>query len=96
LTTVTLYWVTETINSANRLYFDREHALRELGAGDRVTVPCAFAMFPADIDHPPREYAERSCNVARWTEMPRGGHFAAFEEPELLADDMREFFRDFR
>jgi pimeloyl-ACP methyl ester carboxylesterase len=96
LTTVTLYWVTETINSANRLYFDREHALRELGPDDRVTVPCAFAMFPADIDHPPREYAERSCNVVRWTEMPRGGHFAAFEEPELLADDMREFFREFR
>ena len=96
LTTITLYWVTETINSANRLYFDREHALRELGPHDRVNVPCAFAMFPADIDHPPREYAERSCNVARWTEMSRGGHFAAFEEPELLADDMREFFRDVR
>jgi pimeloyl-ACP methyl ester carboxylesterase len=93
LTNVTLYWVTETINSANRLYFDREHAPRALGPDDRVRVPCAFAMFPADIDHPPREYAERSCNVARWTEMPRGGHFAAFEEPELLADDLQEFFR---
>lgn len=96
LANVTLYWVTETINSANRLYFDREHALRSLGPGDRVRVPCAFAMFPADIDHPPREYAERSCNVVRWTEMPRGGHFAAFEEPELLAHDMREFFLDVR
>ncbi len=96
LTNVTLYWVTETINSANRLYFDREHSLRELGPDDRIRVPCAFAMFPADIDHPPREYAERSCNVVRWTEMPRGGHFAAFEEPELLADDLEEFFRDVR
>jgi pimeloyl-ACP methyl ester carboxylesterase len=93
LTSVTLYWVTETINSANRLYFDREHALRELGPHDRVQVPCAFAMFPADIDHPPREYAERTCNVVRWTGMPRGGHFAAFEEPELLAEDMDEFFK---
>jgi pimeloyl-ACP methyl ester carboxylesterase len=96
LTNVTLYWVTETINSANRLYFDREHAPRELGPDDRVNVPCAFAMFPADIDQPPREYAARSCNVVRWTEMPRGGHFAAFEEPELLAQDLGESFRDMR
>lgn len=96
LTKITLYWVTETINSSMRLYFDRAHAPRPFGPDDRVRVPCAFAMFPADIDHPPREYAERSCNVARWTEMPRGGHFAAFEEPELLAEDMRDFFRSMR
>ena len=96
LTNVTLYWMTGTINSSLRLYFDRAHSLPEPRPEDRVRVPCAFAMFPADIDRPPREYAERSCNVARWTEMPRGGHFAAFEEPELLADDLAEFFRDFR
>lgn len=96
LTNITLYWLTETINSANRLYFDREHSLRELGPSDSIQIPCGFAMFPADIDHPPREYAERSCNVARWTELSRGGHFAAFEEPELLADDLREFFQPFR
>ena len=77
------------------MYFDREHRA-QLGPDDRIRVPCAFAMFPADIDHPPREYAERSCNVVRWTDMPRGGHFAAFEEPELLADDLEEFFRDLR
>jgi microsomal epoxide hydrolase len=94
LTWITLYWVTETINSSMRLYYDREHAPRGLGPGDRVRVPSAFAMFPADIDHPPREYAERSYEVARWTEMPRGGHFAAFEEPELLALDLRDFCRE--
>jgi pimeloyl-ACP methyl ester carboxylesterase len=96
LTNVTLYWVTQTINSSMRLYFDRAHALREMRADDRVRVPAAFAMFPADIDHPPREYAERTYQVARWTEMPRGGHFAALEEPELLAEDLRDFFREFR
>ena len=96
LTWITLYWTTQTINSSIRLYFDRAHSPRPFGPSDRVHVPCAFAMFPADIDHPPREYAERSYDVARWTELPRGGHFAAFEEPEMLAEDMREFFRSVR
>jgi pimeloyl-ACP methyl ester carboxylesterase len=55
------------------------------------SVPAAFALFPRDISHPPREYAARFFNVQRWTEMPRGGHFAAMEEPELLAEDLRAF-----
>ena len=59
-------------------------------------VPAAFAMFPKDISHPPREWAARFFNVQRWTEMPRGGHFAALEEPELLVDDIRRFFRPLR
>jgi pimeloyl-ACP methyl ester carboxylesterase len=44
----------------------------------------------------PRSWVEPHCNLTRWTRMPRGGHFAAFEEPELLADDVRAFFRDLR
>jgi pimeloyl-ACP methyl ester carboxylesterase len=59
-------------------------------------VPAAFAMFPKDISNPPREWAERFFNVQRWTEMPRGGHFAALEQPELLVDDIRRFFRPLR
>jgi pimeloyl-ACP methyl ester carboxylesterase len=59
-------------------------------------VPSAFALFPKDISQPPREWAERFFNVQRWTEMPRGGHFAAMEEPELLAEDIRTWFRTFR
>ena len=59
-------------------------------------VPAAFALFPKDISQPPREWAERIFNVRRWTEMPRGGHFAAMEEPELLAEDLRTWFRSFR
>jgi pimeloyl-ACP methyl ester carboxylesterase len=49
-------------------------------------VPAAFALFPKDISQPPREWAQRFFNVQRWTEMPRGGHFAALEEPAQLAD----------
>jgi pimeloyl-ACP methyl ester carboxylesterase len=96
LTNLTIYWATNTINSANRLYYERDQHPRPLGPDDRVNVPTAITMFPADIDHPPREWAERVYDVRRWTEMPRGGHFAAFEEPELLAKDIREFFRPLR
>lgn len=96
LTQVTLYWVTETINSANRLYFERERTPRFLAPGQRVEVPCAVTIFPADIDRPPREWGERAYNVQRWTVMPRGGHFAAHEEPDLLAEDIREFLRPLR
>jgi pimeloyl-ACP methyl ester carboxylesterase len=96
LTQLTIYWVTETMNSANRLYYERNRHPRALGADDRVRVPTAVAIFPADIDKPPREWGERVYEVRRWTVMPRGGHFAAFEEPELLAADIREFFRPLR
>jgi pimeloyl-ACP methyl ester carboxylesterase len=96
LTHLTIYWVTATINSANRLYFERDREPRRLSPGQRVEVPCAVALFPADIDHPPREWAERAYRVERWTDMPRGGHFAAWEEPDLLAADVRAFFRPLR
>jgi pimeloyl-ACP methyl ester carboxylesterase len=66
----------------------------------RVQVPAGFAVF-ADSYRPdsartPRELAEQFFDIARWTVMPRGGHFAALEEPELLADDIRQFFRSLR
>ena len=58
--------------------------------------PAAFALFPEDINPAPREWAERFFNLQRWTEMPCGGHFAALEEPELLAEDIRAFYRPLR
>jgi len=61
-----------------------------------VIVPAALAIFPKEIPMPPRKYVERVFDVAQWTEMPRGGHFAAVEEPQLLAEDVRRFFRRFR
>ncbi len=96
LTNVTLYWMTKTIGSSFRLYFENRKAPLQFGRGDFVRPPCAFARFPKEISAPPREWVERGYNIQHWVEMPRGGHFAAFEEPELLAQDIREFFRPLR
>jgi pimeloyl-ACP methyl ester carboxylesterase len=62
----------------------------------KVTVPTACALFPMDITTPPRRWVEARYNLTRWTEMPRGGHFAAMEQPDLLVGDIRAFFRDLR
>ena len=94
LTNITIYWVTQTINSADRLYYEAQHVPAVAGA--KIQVPCGVAMFPKEISRPPRESVERTHNVQRWTEMPRGGHFAAMEEPELLAEDIRAFCRSLR
>jgi len=96
LTNITIYWVTQTINSSTRLYYESQRDLWSFRKGERIQVPCAVALFPKELSHPPREWAERSYNVQRWTEMPRGGHFAALEEPDLLAEDIRAFFRPLR
>jgi microsomal epoxide hydrolase len=89
---LTMYWVTGTIASSMRLYLGERRARWRLGPGDRIEVPAAAADFPAEIVRPPREWAERIfTDLRRWTEMPRGGHFAAFEEPELLGTDLIEF-----
>lgn len=102
LTNVTIYWVTETINSSMRIYYEHRHNPMPLeyassvSQGEKISVPSAVALFPKDINHPPQEWAERSYNVQRWTEMPRGGHFPAMEEPDLLVEDIRTFFRSLR
>ena len=103
LTQVMIYWVTGSIGPSFLPYYDYANAgamtwIQEgvknlVGAGK---VPAAFALFPKDISQPPREWAERFFNVQRWREMPRGGHFAALEEPDLLAADIRAWFREFR
>ena len=95
LTNITIYWATQTIKSSFLTYFEGGGDSSE-DAGSRVEVPTGVAIFPKDIVPAPRDYGERFFNVQRWTEMPRGGHFAAMEEPELLAEDLRAFFRDLR
>jgi pimeloyl-ACP methyl ester carboxylesterase len=95
LTTLTIYWVTRTITSSMRDYFDNRWSSVAPGPADFVHVPTAIAVFAhffADEGHPPREWVERLYNVRRWTPMPRGGHFAAREEPEPLARDIAAFF----
>ena len=96
LTNIMLYWVTETIPSSVRIYYENAHASSKLQRGQHIDVPVGVALFPKEISLPPREWAERSLRVQRWTYMPRGGHFAALEEPELLVEDMRAFFRPLR
>jgi len=92
LTNVMLYWVTNTIGSSVFTYY-AEARSPSLGPSDRVKVPVAVALFPNDAGGvPPRSLAERTLNVRRWTEMPRGGHFAALEQPETYARDVSGFF----
>ena len=96
LTHLTIYWATQTISSSVRLYYESGKAPSGLTLDNPVTVPTNFAKFPVEISYPPEEWLRRFYNLARYTEMPSGGHFAAAEEPELLAQDIRESFRSLR
>lgn len=96
LTIVTLYWATGSITSTLRDYYDeRWFPEAHMGPDDVVDVPtalCSFEHHFAPEGVPPREWAERLYDVRRFTPMPRGGHFPATEEPELLARDIAAFF----
>ena len=96
LTNILVYIVTRTFNTASWIYYGRrEEGGRILSAeGKRVEVPTGCALFPAELlTWPPRSYADRIYNITQWTEMPRGGHFAAMEQPDLLIEDVRKFVR---
>jgi pimeloyl-ACP methyl ester carboxylesterase len=95
LTNIMIYWATETINSSFLPYYAAGHMAPQAGTA-RVAVPTGMAIFPKDIVPAPRAYGERFFSIHRWTEMPRGGHFAALEEPELLAEELRTFYRPLR
>lgn len=95
LTNVTIYWVTQTITSSTRIYYESRTATPQ-SAARRVEVPTGCAVFPKDLSYSPRRWVEASYNLRRWTDMPRGGHFAALEEPQLLVDELRPFFRELR
>jgi pimeloyl-ACP methyl ester carboxylesterase len=96
LANITLYWMTGTIASSFRMYHEGRESPLRFTAEDFVHPPCGFAHFPKEIMFPPREWVGRGYNVQHWTEMSRGGHFAAAEQPELLAADIRAFFRPLR
>ncbi|MCV7290459.1 alpha/beta fold hydrolase [Mycolicibacterium wolinskyi] len=89
LDNVMLYWVTASAASSARLYWESHDTF---GAGDYVTLPTGVASFPKEILRAPRSWCETSYNVTHFTTMPRGGHFAAFEQPELYVEDVRKFF----
>ena len=96
LTNIMLYWVPETANSSCRLYCETMRSSKFPPTDFRVDVPTGCAIFPRELIRPPRAWVEKLYNVQRWTPMPRGGHFAAMEEPALLVEDIREFFRPLR
>jgi microsomal epoxide hydrolase len=92
LTDVTLYWVTGTVGSAMRIYFENRMSGEEAAPLPHLETPVAFADFPKEVFATPLSWIQRTYNVAQYTRMPRGGHFAALEQPDLLVADIRKFF----
>jgi microsomal epoxide hydrolase len=98
LSNIMVYLVTKTFNTASWIYYGRrEEGGRSLPKEDLpLKVPTAVALFPKEyLEWAPRSYVERIYNIQRWTEMPKGGHFAALEQPDLLIKDIREFSKSF-
>jgi pimeloyl-ACP methyl ester carboxylesterase len=94
LANVSLYWFTGAIGSSFWPYYARMHGQWPIPSGGTVDVPTGYCAFPKEIIRPPRSIAQRMyTSIQRWTEMPRGGHFAAMEQPEALVDEIRAFFR---
>jgi pimeloyl-ACP methyl ester carboxylesterase len=98
LTNLTIYWATQTINSAIRLYYESAAAIQQIKktAVKKPAVPTGVAIFPRDLVPAPREFAERIFNIRQWTEMPVGGHFTAMEQPDLFAKDIRKFAKSMK
>ena len=95
LTNLSIYWFTQSAASAARIYYENRHPTLPPVPG-RIRAPMACADFPGEIIWSPRRWLEGRYTIVRWTEMPRGGHFAALEQPALLVDDIRAFFRTLR
>jgi len=93
LTNIAVYWFSGSITASIRLYREARTQPLSFAAGERIIPPLGFAAFPGEVAVPPREWVERVFDLRRWTAMPRGGHFAAMEQPEALANDIRAFFR---
>lgn len=97
LTNIMLYWVTGAIGSSFWPYYERMHTPWPIPEGGQITVPTGYAAFPKEILSPPRSLAERTyANIQRWTPLGKGGHFAALEQPHVLANEIRAFFRPLR
>ena len=94
LDNIMLYWLTGSGASSARLYWE---SFGSFGSAKEITIPTGCSLFPKEIVRPSRRWAEkRYTNIVHWNELPRGGHFAAFEQPELFVGELRECFRAFR
>jgi pimeloyl-ACP methyl ester carboxylesterase len=97
LANISLYWFSGAIGSSFFPYYFRMHRPWPIPEGGTIAVPAGYSEFPREILRAPRSLAERTyTDIRRWTVMPRGGHFAAMEQPAALADDIRAFFRPLR
>jgi pimeloyl-ACP methyl ester carboxylesterase len=97
LANISLYWFTGAIGSSFWPYYARMHGQWPIPEGVTVDVPTGYCEFPREILRPPRSLAKRTyTDLRRWSVMPRGGHFAAMEQPDALADEVRAFFRPLR
>lgn len=95
LTNISIYWFTGAITSSTRIYYENRNTPAEKPIG-YIDVPTGASIFPAEIYLIPRAWAEAAYDLRHWTIMPRGGHFAALEQPELYLNDLRDFFRTLR
>ena len=95
LANISVYWFTGTITSSTRLYYEVTQGGR-MSLDNRVEVPTGVARFPKEVMRFPRRWVEGHYNVTHWTDMPRGGHFAAMEVPDLFIEDVRRFFATLR
>jgi len=96
ITNVMVYWVTETIASSARLYWESRHGAQRSGPLPFVDIPTGVARYPKEVLRWPRSWVEGQYRVIHWSVMERGGHFAAMEQPEIFVDDVRRFFRAVR
>jgi pimeloyl-ACP methyl ester carboxylesterase len=93
LDNVMMYWLTGSGASSARMYWE---SFSVFGSDSRVELPTGVAAFPKEVLRSPRSWCEATYHITHWTTMPRGGHFAAFEQPELFVDDVRTFFATVR
>ncbi len=91
LTNISIYWFTQTITSSTRIYYENASPVQK--PIEYIDVPTGAAIFPAEIFITPKAWAEAAYDLRHWTVMPRGGHFAALEQPQLYIDDLYTFFR---
>jgi len=96
LTNIMIYWITQSITSSTRLYYESGHVNNDLTKNGRIETPTGCAIFPGELYLPPRVWAEELYNVQHWSLMAEGGHFAAMEKPQMLVEDLQKFFRRFR
>ena len=94
LSNVSLYWFTETIHSSIRLYNENSRAPLHFSKNDFINIPVGIARFHKEDPFPSRKFIERGYNIQHWTDIPKGGHFAAMEQPTLLANDIIQFAKN--